>query len=197
MRRQSDPKSGGIVEPSPSECKAATPGRCKTCRPAVVLFISSWRYAGSSASSAPRAGGGRPRRRASEAMLVLTLILRLGLLEDNVGNGIPRVVDADEQEQHRHRTDAEQGRHRIAREQKRRDDECCVGDERKYRMPQPVFQHRLIVSLTAHTPQHDDDVGHPPETAETAQKARIPEDPPWRAENRGDQQRGANMDDGW
>jgi hypothetical protein len=31
-------------------------------------------------------------------MLVLTLVLRLGVLDGYVGNGIPRVVDADEQE---------------------------------------------------------------------------------------------------
>jgi hypothetical protein len=71
----------------------------------------------------------------SEEILVLTLVLRLGELDDNIGNVIPRVVDADEQEQNRSRSDAEQCRRRIAREHNRRDDECCVGDERKERMP--------------------------------------------------------------
>src|SRR5258708_39068187 len=130
-------------------------------------------------------------------MLVLTLVLRLSVLDDNVGNGIPRVVDADEQEQHRHRTGAEQGRHRIAQEQKRHDDEYCVGDERKYHIPRPVFQHRLIVRLTAGAPYHDDGVRHPPETTEAKQQASMPERLPRRAENRGDEERYAKMHDGW
>src|SRR5438552_11348663 len=82
-------------------------------------------------------------------MLVLARVLWLGALDGNVGHGIPRVVDTDEQEQHRSRSDDEQCRRRMAWEHHRRDDECGVGDERKDRIPQPVFQHRLIVRLTA------------------------------------------------
>ncbi|MFL5590066.1 MAG: hypothetical protein ACJ8DI_20780, partial [Ktedonobacteraceae bacterium] len=62
-------------------------------------------------------------------------------------------------------------------------------------MPQPVFQHRLIVRLTACPPEHDDHVYHPPETRETQQQASIPERLPGCTENRGDQQRGAKMHD--
>ena len=80
-------------------------------------------------------------------MLVLALVLGPGEFDGRVGHVVPRVVDADEQEQHRSLGDDEQYRHRIAREQNRRDDEGGVGDERKDRMPQPVFQHRLIVRL--------------------------------------------------
>ncbi len=74
-------------------------------------------------------------------MLVLALVLRLGEVDGNVEHGIPRVVDADEQEQHRHCADDEQCRHRMAWEHNRRDEECGVGDERQDRIPQPVFQH--------------------------------------------------------
>src|SRR5260370_32730912 len=91
--------------------------------------------------------------------LVLTLVLRLGEFEGDVGYIIPGVVDADEQQQHRCRGDDEPG----------------IGDERQDRMPEPVFQHRLIVCLPAHTPEHDDDVGYPPETAEAKQHTRPPE----------------------
>ncbi|MFL5698864.1 MAG: hypothetical protein ACJ797_17420, partial [Ktedonobacteraceae bacterium] len=122
------------------------------------------------------------RRRASQTILVLTLVLRLGALDGNVDHGIPRIVDAGEQKQKRSRTDAEQCRRRIAREHNRRDDECCVGNERKDRIPQPVFQYRLIVRLTARPPYHDDDVRHPPETREAEQQASIPERLPRRAE---------------
>src|SRR6266571_3051501 len=94
----------------------------------------------------------RPAQGTRASQVILTLVLRLRELDSNVGNGIPGVVDADEQEQNRNRTDAEQCQRRIAREHNRRDDECCVGNERKDRMPQPVFQYRLIVSLTARPP---------------------------------------------
>jgi len=130
-------------------------------------------------------------------MLVLALVLWPGEFDGNVGHGIPRVVDANEQEQHRHRTGDEQCRRRIAWEYDRRDDECCVGDERKDHMPQPVFQYRLIVCLLARPPEHDDDVGHSPETGEAQQQASMPEHLPWCAENRGDEERGAKMHDGW
>src|SRR5260370_17866327 len=62
-------------------------------------------------------------------------------------------------------------------------------------MKQPVFHHRLIVCLPAHTPEHDDDVGYPPETAEAKQHTCLPERLPGRAEYRGDQQREAKMHD--
>ncbi len=95
-------------------------------------------------------------------MLVLTLVLQLATIDGDVGNGIPRVVDPDEQEQKRGGTDDEQCRYRIAWEHYRGDDECCVGDERQCRMPQPVFEHRLIFSLTTCPPYNDDDVCCPP-----------------------------------
>ena len=80
-------------------------------------------------------------------MLVLALVLRPGEVEGNVDHVIPRVVDTDEQEQHRSRSDDEQCRCRMAWEHYRRDEEGSVGDQRKDRMPQPVFQYRLIVRM--------------------------------------------------
>src|SRR5947208_4978 len=76
--------------------------------------------------------------------LVLALVLGPGEFDGNVGHVIPRVVDANEQEQHRSRSDDEQCRHRITWEHHRRDEEGGVGDQRQDRMPQPVFQYRLI-----------------------------------------------------
>ena len=72
------------------------------------------------------------------------VILRLGALEGRVGHGIPCVVDANEQEQHRYRSDDEQGRYPLSREHNRRDDEGGVRDERQDRIPQPVGEHRLM-----------------------------------------------------
>jgi hypothetical protein len=64
-------------------------------------------------------------------------------------------------------------------------------------MPQPVFQHRLIVVLTACPPDDDDTVDYPCQTADTQQKAGIPEGWPGCAEKRGDEERGAKMHDVW
>src|SRR5216684_1365446 len=54
--------------------------------------------------------------------------------------------------------------------QKRRDDEPGIGDERKDRMPEPVFQHWFIIRLTACPPEHDDHIGRPPKTSSAAPK---------------------------
>lgn len=62
-------------------------------------------------------------------MLFLTLVLGREF-DGCIGHVIPRVVDADEQEQERCRSDDEEGRCRVDWEQKRRDDEGGVGDER-------------------------------------------------------------------
>ncbi len=63
------------------------------------------------------------------------VVLRPGELKGNVCHDIPRVVDADEQQQHRSRSDDVQGRCRVTWEQNRRDDEGGVGDQRQERIP--------------------------------------------------------------
>src|SRR5216683_3875620 len=107
--------------------------------------------------------------------LVLTLVLRLGESEGDVGYIIPGVVDADEQQQHRCRGNDEQCRCWIAWKQKRRDDEPGIGDERQDRMPEPVFQHRFIIRPTACPPEHDDHIGRSPKTRKAQQQASRPE----------------------
>src|SRR2546421_6298325 len=118
--------------------------------------------------------------------LVLTILLWLGEFDGNIGHVIPGVVDADEQEQHRCCSDDEQCWYWIAWKQNRRDDEGGVGGQRKDRMKQPVFQHRLIVYLPAHPPEHDDHIGRSPKTHEAQQHTRQPERLPGCAEYRGD-----------
>src|SRR6266550_4395703 len=125
---------------------------------------------------------------ASQAILVLIRVLRLGEIDCNVGHSIPSIVDAGEQEQQRSSSDAKQCWRRIYREQNRCDDECSVGNNRKGRVVQPVFQHQLIVSLTACPQYNDDVVRHPCETREAEQKASIPERLPRRAKNRRDEE---------
>src|SRR5260221_7422685 len=149
-----------------------------------VMFLLLWRLT--------RAGCTSDTKTLS---LVMRLVLALGQFEGKIGHIIPGVVDADEQQQHRCRSDDEQCRCRMAWEQKRRDDEGSVGDQRKDRMKQPVFQHRLIVRLTARPPEYDDHVGRPPKTRKAEQQASLPERLPGCTEKCGDQQRGAKMED--
>src|SRR6266567_6879134 len=140
-----------------------------------VMFLLLWRLT--------RAGCTSDTKTLS---LVLMLVLRLVEFGGNIGHVIPGVVDADEQEQHRCRSNDEQCRYWIAWKQNRRDDDGGVGDQRKDRMKQPVFQHRLIVYLPAHTPEHDDHIGRSPKTHEAQQHTRLPERLPGCAEYRGD-----------
>src|SRR2546425_3513953 len=109
-----------------------------------VMFLLLWRLT--------RAGCTSDTKTLS---LVLMLVLRLGEFDGNIGHVIPGVVDADEQQQHRSRSDDEQCRRRLDWKQKRRDDEPGIGDERQDRMPEPVFQHWFIIRLTACPPEHD------------------------------------------
>src|SRR6266566_2674527 len=174
-----------MVHERPASCKvraALSPAIPAPTTAMCVMFLLLWRLT--------RAGCTSDTKTLS---LVLMLVLRLVEFGGNIGHVIPGVVDADEQEQHRCRSDDEQSRCRIAWEHNRRDDEGGVGDQRKDRMKQPVFHHRLIVCLPAQTPEHDDDVGYPPETAEAQQHTRLPERLPGCAEYRGDQQRNAKM----
>src|SRR6266436_6936355 len=107
-------------------------------------------------------------------LLVLALVLLLGEFEGNVGHVIPGVVDADEQEQHRCRGDDEQCRCWMAWKHNCRDDEGGVGDQRQDHIPQPVFQHRLIVHLKAACPpERDDNVGRPPRPARPSSRPAV------------------------
>src|SRR6266849_7900910 len=176
-----------MVHERPASCKvraALSPAIPAPTTAIWVMFLLLWRLTRDGCTSDTKT-----------LSLVLTLVLRLGEFEGDVGYIIPGVVDVDEQQQHRCRGDDEQCRCWIAWKQDGQDDEPGIGDERQDRMPEPVFQHRLIVCLPAHTPEHDDDVGYPPETAEAKQHTRLPERLPGCAEYRGDQQREAKMHD--
>src|SRR5216683_6233569 len=178
-----------MVHERPASCKvraALSPAIPAPTTAMWVMFLLLWRLTRDGCTSDTKT-----------LSLVLTLVLRLGEFDGNIGQVIPGVVNADEQEQHRCRGDDEQGRCWIAWEHDRRDEEGSVGDQWKDDMPQPVFQHWFIIRLTARPPEHDDHVDHAPETRKAQQQARRPERLPGRTENGGDQQRSAKMlDDG-
>src|SRR5258708_6701885 len=168
-----------MVHERPASCKvraALSPAIPAPTTAIWVMFLLLWRLTRDGCTSDTKT-----------LSLVLTLVLRLGELKDKVGHVIPGVVDADEQEQHRCRSDDEQCRRRMDWKQKRRDDEPGIGDQRQDRMPEPVFQHWFIIRLTACPPEHDDHIGHPSETRKAEQQSSIPERLPGCAEKRGDQ----------
>src|SRR6266849_2418250 len=176
-----------MVHERPASCKvraALSPAIPAPTTAMWVMFLLLWRLTRDGCTSDTKT-----------LSLVLTLVLRLGEIDGNIGHVIPGVVDADEQEQHRSRGDDEQCRRRIAWEHNRGDDEPSIGDERKDRMPEPVFQYWFIIRLTACPPEHDDHIGRPPKTRKAQQQASRPERLPGCAEKRGDQQRGAKMKD--
>ncbi len=84
--------------------------------------------------------------------LVLPLIVPLSNIKSNIGDSIPGVVDADEQQQNRCPTDDEHRGYWLMGEYSRRDEERGIRGKRAYDMPEPVFQHRLIVSLPQRPP---------------------------------------------
>src|SRR5713226_9418892 len=153
-----------MVHERPASCKvraALSPAIPAPTTAMWVMFLLLWRLTRDGCTSDTKT-----------LSLVLTLVLRLGEFDGNIGQVIPGVVNADEQEQHRCRGDDEQCRRRIAWEHYRRDDEGGVGDQRQDHIPQPVFQHRLIVHLKAACPPEcDDNVGRPPETRKAEQQA--------------------------
>ena len=72
-------------------------------------------------------------------VLILALFLLLIAFDDRVGDVIPGIVDADEEEQDGSRCDDKERWRWSDWEHNRCDDECCVSDERKSDMPDPVF----------------------------------------------------------
>src|SRR5216683_7005088 len=126
-----------MVHERPASCKvraALSPAIPAPTTAMWVMFLLLWRLTRDGCTSDTKT-----------LSLVLTLVLRLGEFDGNIGQVIPGVVDADEQEQHRCRSDDEQCRCWIDWKRNRRDDDGGVGEQRKDRMKQPVFHHRLIV----------------------------------------------------
>src|SRR5438874_6077419 len=83
-----------------------------------------------------------------DMVFLLILVVLLETLDGNVGHSLPGIVDTNEEEQNCHCSDAEECWNRIDQKENSCDEQYGVRDERKNRMPQPIFQHRLIVSLT-------------------------------------------------
>src|SRR6266508_815923 len=88
----------------------------------------------------------------TDLVLIPTSFRPLPPPEGDVGDRIPCVVDADEEQQERSPTKHEQRRRGIALEQDRSHQKCRVCDERKRSMPEPVLEHWHIVSLPPRMP---------------------------------------------
>lgn len=84
----------------------------------------------------------------------------LPLHENVVRDRIPRVVNADEQQQQHSPGNDQQPVTQVSPNGQRRDDERHVRGEREQQMKQPVLERRLVGPLPLHAQQDGNEVGH-------------------------------------
>ena len=120
--------------------------------------------------------------------------MALGVGEDDVRHGVPRVVNANQQQGERCSADDKQGACRI-RAKKGGDGEGGIADSGKRRVPQPILPDRFVC-LLAQRP-HDDDrgIGHAREANHSERERQRRERRPRRAHDRGDDQRARQVHD--
>ena len=91
-----------------------------------------------------------------------------------IGNGIPRVMNADE-EQQRRRRNAKHGLVRMGKGRVRRSGKRCICGEGQQNMKQPVFKLRGVHDLSLHTATHDDLVREPAEAQQSPKNCGAPD----------------------
>lgn len=114
-----------------------------------------------------RNDGNRGGRRARGWIISSGSLLGWQADEHMVGDGVPGVVNADEKQQERNRSDRKQSLAFIGRGGERREDERSVRDKREQHVKQPIFELRSVGGLRAHPAGHDHRVcraGHADET---------------------------------
>ena len=77
-------------------------------------------------------------------------------LDDDIGDRVPGVVNADEQQQ---KGGAGYDKHGIARQSDYGPQHADVGNQRQRGMEQPVLQDRLVIALAPRAPDDQDGVG--------------------------------------
>src|SRR5687768_5236049 len=80
------------------------------------------------------------------------------MLDGNVGYRVPGVVDSDEQKQQGRRADQEKSSVGIVGEQSCGDQKRGVGNKWEHCVPNPVFHHGTISSLTSRSANNYDAV---------------------------------------
>ena len=130
------------------------------------------------------AGGvvGRPPLRAWIATVGI-LALLLPTREDQIRDGVPGVVNADEEQKQRGCCDAEKGCLDVRASCVRcRENSICDGWEQNVK--QPLLEHRLVLGLFVRAPSHDTGVPEPRHAAEATEECRRANAAPRGAENR-------------
>ena len=105
-------------------------------------------------------------------------------------------MDADEQQQEGERGNSKQRGKVVERHHSRGNEKGEIRDERKRCVEDPIFQLRLIVLRTPGPPDDDQGIANAEGTADPGDDCRVQDVGPWHAENRRDQQHGAEVNDG-
>src|ERR1700704_2439418 len=98
-----------------------------------------------------------------------SFVLAPFLDQDVVCDGVPGVMNADEEQQQHRRPNAKQCRARMGASRVRRYSQRCIRGEGQQKVKQPVLELRRVYDLNSHTPSHDDLV-HDPAEAQYAPK---------------------------
>src|SRR5438132_415989 len=145
---------------------------------------------------AARAGEGAAGGYSPVASLFLFALPVLRLLRGDVGDGVPGVVNPDEQQEQRRRTNQQEAHRRVLLETERRHQQRHVRDERKDAVPQPVFQHRRVARLPARPPDDDRHVHDSRHTHGGEGEPGVRDLAPRHAQDRRHEQHRAEMHDG-
>jgi hypothetical protein len=85
------------------------------------------------------------------------------LNKDVVRDGVPGIVNANEEQEQRRSAHEEQGRARMGVSRACPGGKHCVSREWKQNMKQPVLEHGPVGGLQSQAPGHEDDVHYPNE----------------------------------
>src|SRR5690349_3393859 len=142
-----------------------------------------------------RAPGAAPLIAAALPLIAWRSSFAAGNVEREISHRIPRVVDADyEQEQgccpnHEQRRRVEPGQRQCGGQRQQ------VSDKRQTRVENPVLQHGLITTGTTRAPGHDCRVDDADKAEQADYQCGVTELLPWRTDDRADQQHGHEVND--
>jgi len=104
-------------------------------------------------------------------------------------------VDADEEENQRVQRNSKKRRHVLEGERNSGDKERCVRHQRQHAVKDPVFQFRFVTSYASRSPHDDQAVDHARCSTDPDGGGGLRERGPRRAEDRGNQQYGTEVND--
>jgi hypothetical protein len=116
--------------------------------------------------------------------------------EDVVGDGVPGVVDADEEQEQGGGGDAAEGLRGVRTTEVGGEDQIGVSEEGKRGVEEPVFELRTIGILGAHASNNDEGIDQTGEADQTPGVGSGVDGIPRSVEDGGEKQNDGEMDDG-